>query len=265
MTNGDDSIRLFSISQFSFDLVPQYFVFFFQDTLDNVDSELLCRIGVHAQILPKFAELHALWVRLFVEVGFERPFDHFMHVLAMALQVRLPLPEQRYCGKVHIELMVENIRVCPFEGLSAHDHLVIRIAQKFHLMQRYIMKLDHLVHLNQSSLIPALLRFSLGLLVCQEFPVVKLVSSHVTLSSVLGTLRFLEFFLLGRLRVQIAHVVATGLRPVVRPVAHTDPAKVMLAICALHVIATTVFFDATVAVRAWFCEGLEPSRSCTTV
>ena len=99
----------------------------------------------------------------------------------------------------------------------------------------------------------------------QEFPIVKLIPSHISLRPIFGLLRLLEFFLLRCLIVQIANVVPAGLRPVIVPIAHTNPAKVMFTIRTLHVIASTVFLDASMAIRAWFSEGLEPSRGCTTI
>ena len=82
--------------------------------------------------------------------------------------------------------------------------------------------------------------------------VVVLVSFQILLSLVATLLLLCEAFVILDLRfVNVARVIATGPWTVSAPGAKADPAKMMLALLALHVVAALILLDLRRAVRAF--------------
>ena len=87
---------------------------------------------------------------------------------------------------------------------------------------------------------------------------VELIPTHVSGRLLLFLLLFPEALLFHLLLIQIANVVSASLRPVIIPVTHADPTEVKFTICALHVIAASIFLDRAFAVGTTFGMSQEP-------
>ena len=170
-----------------------------------------------------------------------RLLDHLVERFAVSFQVRLPLSEQSQVNNVHIQLMVIDVSICPFEGLTSSDHLIECFRQKLHLMLLKEIVFDHQL-LFQVHYVLGFFCFAFRMLMVVISFEVELVSTHVS-----GRLFFLLFLLseallLPFLLIQIANVVSASLRSMLIPVPHADPTEVKFTICALHVITATILF-----------------------
>ena len=175
----------------------------------------------------------------------------------MSFQVRLPLSEQSQVNNVHIQLMVIDVSICPFEGLTSCDHLIECFRQKLHLMLLKVIVFDHQL-LFQVHYVLGFFCFSFRMLMVVISFEVELVSTHIS-----GRLFFLllllsETLLLPFLLIQIANVVSASLRSMLIPVLHADPTEMKFTICALHVIAASIFLDRAFAVGTAFGMSQEP-------
>ena len=175
----------------------------------------------------------------------------------MSFQVCLPFSEQSQVENVHIQLMVVNVSICPFEGLTSNDNLIKCFRQKRHLMLLKVIFFDHQLPFQVHHVLGFFCFAFRMLMIIISFEV-ELVSAYVS-----GRLYFLLFvfseaLILLFLLIQIAKVVSASLRSMIIPITHADPAEVKFTICALHVIAASIFLDRAFAVGTTFGMSQEP-------
>ena len=87
---------------------------------------------------------------------------------------------------------------------------------------------------------------------------IKLISAHISSCGRLFLLLLPKTFIFYLLLIEITNIVASSLRSMIAPVPHADPTEVVLAICALHVITSSVLFYWAFAAGTGLRMRLEP-------
>ena len=180
-----------------------------------------------------------------------------MQVVAVLLQVGLPLLEEVFVNLVQGRILVVRKGVGPLEDISALDDGVAAVLQELELLGRIVLQLVQLLHLalDDWQEIDGELA---GAVVVGE----PLVVPHVALELGLGEnsllLLLLETRVLALFFVEIALIVAAGGRAVLLPIAHAGPAELVAALGARHVVTSLVFLDVFLTFRARLAVGGDP-------
>lgn len=175
-----------------------------------------------------------------------------MRPLAGVLQLGLLEFEQLafFFAEVFREIVGD---IGPLENLPAIDDLLIAILNEHDLRQRKFLHRMQIPH--------PLLRFSLlplGNLLGKEMILVPLITKQVAHRIIL---RLLQDLVLRRVR----HLVVAVVAAVSGPVAEAEPAELVSADFAGHVVAAVVLFDWGAALRTWLGEGFNVSNVCILI
>lgn len=174
-----------------------------------------------------------------------------MQVVAVLFKIRLPLLEQGFFDLCEGFVVVVAVGVRPLENLPALNHRLAALLQEVELLGRVTLSLvqqDALLFDYREKLDCELAR-TIVVRISFVVPHVPLELGLRILALLLLLLETRVFFLLF---IQIALVIAACCRAMIFPVAHANPAELMAALRAGHVIAPLVFLDVLAALGTNF-------------
>lgn len=153
--------------------------------------------------------------------------------------------------------MVEAIDVCPFQNLATLNDRLTAELDELQLSWRITFNVMQCLHLTTHD------RHLLDCEFRRIFVVrVAFVVPHVACQLILGLIALILFFselsVLLLLIIEVAFVVATCRAAMVFPDSHANPAELIFALIAGHVVTSLVLFDGFAAARALLRVGHDP-------
>jgi len=223
--------------------------------LKKVLVEALRRLVVIGQLAPVVIErrpVDNVRVHELVQVL----LDQTVQMVAILLQVGLPLLEEVLLDFLHFLVLVVAIGIGPLEHVARLDYRLAAEFKELKLFRRVILDLVQHVALvlEHGQLLDGQLSRAVMIGVPLVVPHVPLKFSFDIVALLLLLRKALVFFLF---LVQVALVVAACRAAMILPVAHADPAELVTALNARHMVAALILFDVLLTLGA----GLRISRN----
>lgn len=194
-----------------------------------------------------------------VEVAAEVRFQQLVRLLAGVFELALLKFEKRSLVLLEVARVVVG-HVGPLQHLPAGDYLLRAFLKELELHHRVLLDLMQFLHI-----LPDLFYLLFGDVPRLGMVHVPLEVVHVSLQLIFRVLLILQhfrevFILLGFLLVHVASVVSARGTAMLAPIREAEPAKVVSAIAARHVIAALVLLDKALALRARFRVRFDPGH-----